>query len=348
MSAAENPVVAAAADAPRPAGGAAAILAAKGAWRPWEFALWAMAGAAYFLAPTKLLILNEIAILALFALSIDLLLGYAGLVSLGHAAFFGLGAYAAGLTAIHGSGDPLLGLLAAALAAGVLGFVTSFLVLRGSDLTRLMITLGVALMLLEAANRFSGLTGGADGLSGVTMGPLLGLFEFDLWGRTSYLYSLSVLFVLFLAARRLVHSPFGLSLKAIKGNRLRASAIGIAPNRRLVAIYTVAAIYAGIAGALLAQTTQFVSLDVLAFHRSADGLLVLVLGGSGYLYGGLIGAVLFTLMREFISALTAQYWLFWVGLILVVVVLVGRERLIAGPRRLGQWGMRRIAGRKAR
>lgn len=322
-------------------------LRARSRWKAWEVGFWLVALAAFFLLPTKLLLLNEIAILALFALSLDLLLGYAGIVSLGHAAFFGLGAYAAGLFAIHISGDPLLGLAAAGVVAGILGFATSFLVLRGSDLTRLMITLGVALMLLEAANRFSDLTGGADGLTGVTMAPVLGLFEFDLWGRTSYLYSLAVLFVLFLGARRLVNAPFGLSLRAIKTNRLRSSAIGIAPDRRLVAVYTIAAVYAGIAGALLAQTTQFVSLDVLAFHRSADGLLVLVLGGSGYLYGGLIGAVAFKIMHDVISAMTAQYWLFWVGLILVVLVLVGRDRLLAGPRGLAIWALSRLRSRRA-
>ena len=320
--------------APGGASDATAQLARAGSWRPWELAFWALALASCFLLPSKLLLLNDIAILALFALSLDLLLGYAGIVSLGHAAFFGFGAYAAGLFAIHVSPAPVPGLLASALAAGILGFATSFLVLRGSDLTRLMITLGVALMLYELANRVAWLTGGADGLTGMTVGPVLGLFEFDLWGRTAYLYSLAVLFLATLAARRLVRSPFGLSLRAIRSNPLRASSIGIQPERRLVAVYTLAAIYAGLAGALLAQTTQFVSLDVLAFHRSADGLLVLVLGGSGYLYGGLFGAVVFKVMHDWISALTPQYWLFWIGLFLVVVVMVGRDRLLGWPRAL--------------
>ena len=209
----------------------------------------------------------------------------------------------------------------------LLGFVTSFLVLRGSDLTRIMVTLGVALVLREIANRYAWLTGGADGLQGVEVRPVLGLFRFDMFGHTAYCYSLGVLIVLFLLARRIVHSPFGLSLQAIKGNALRASAVGIPVNGRLVAIYSIAAGYAGIAGALLTQTTAFASLSVFDFDRSADLLLVLIIGGTGYLYGGLIGAILFKLMQDYLSALTPQYWPFWIGLLLVVIVLVGRERI---------------------
>jgi len=222
----------------------------------------------------------------------------------------------------------------AAAAAGVLGFLTSFLVLRGADLTRLMVTLGVALVLGELANREAWLTGGADGLQGIAIDPILGLFAFDLFGRTALAYSLTVLFVCFLVVRRVVHSPFGLSLRAIKDNRLRAGAIGIPVNARLVALYTFAAAIAGIAGGLLAQTTQFVSLDVLDFNRSADALLVLVIGGAGTLYGGLAGAVIFKLLQDWLSALSPDYWHFWIGAILVAIVLVGRERLVARVRAL--------------
>jgi len=248
-------------------------------------------------------------------------------VSLGHAAFFGLGAYAAGILAKNGIGEPLIGLVVAAVAAAILGFMTSFLVLRGSDLTKLMVTLGVALVLGELANQMSWLTGGADGLQGISMGPILGLFEFDIFGTVAYTYSLAVTFVLFVLARRIAVSPYGLSLRSIRDNPLRARAVGIPVNRRLVAVYTLAAAYAGVAGALLAQTTQFVSLDVLAFHRSADVMLVLVIGGVGYLYGGLIGAIFFKVLQDVLSAWTPQYWQFWIGLILVLLVLAGRERL---------------------
>ncbi len=272
--------------------------------------------------------MTDIVRLALFALSLDLILGYAGIVSLGHAAFFGVGAYCAGLLSLHGIiAEPVLALIAAGLVAMVLGFLTSFLVIRGVDLTRLMVTLGISLLLEALAERFSNITGGTDGLQGIEMQPILGRFAFDLFGKTGFFYSLVVTFLLFLLARRIVHSPFGLSLRAIRNNPLRAAAIGIPVNRRLIAIYTVAAFYAGIAGALFTQTTALASLDVFSFERSADLMLVLVIGGTGYLYGGLIGAVVFRMLQEVFSSITPQYWQFWIGLVLVVIVLVGRARL---------------------
>lgn len=302
-------------------------------WKPAEILFWLVAAGSFFLLPDRHLLLSEIAILGLFALSLDLIIGYAGVVSLGHAAFFGLGAYVAGLTSIHLTGEPLTGLALAALAAGLLGLLTGpLLLLRASDLTRLMVTLGIAMLLLEAANRATWLTGGADGLQGVMIDPLLGRFEFDLFGTTAYAYCLIVTFVLFLIARRVVTSPYGLSLRAIRDNPLRARSMGIPVGPRILAIYAFSALIAGIAGALLTQTTMFVSLDVLAFHRSADVLLVLVLGGVGYLYGGLIGAIAFKLLQDWFSAFTPQYWMFWMGLVLLVIVLIGRDRIDALPR----------------
>lgn len=306
-------------------------LTATARWRPAEFAFWIAAVACWWLLPDQYLLLNDIAVTALFALSLDLVLGYGGIVSLGHAAFFGLGAYAAGLLAKAGYGDPLLGLAVAGSASLALGLASSLLVLRGSDLTRIMVTLSVSLVLFELANKLSGITGGADGLQGIAMTPLLGLFEFDIFGSVAYAYSLAVLFVLFVVARRLMASPYGLSVRAVAGNPLRASAIGIGVNGRLIGIYAVGALYAGIAGALLAQTTQFVSLDVLAFHRSADIMLILVIGGTGYLYGGMVGAVLFRLVQDWLANLTPQYWEFWIGLFLVLLVVVGRERFAGWP-----------------
>ena len=321
---------------------------ASARWRSGEIAFWILTLACAFLFPSRYLIMTDIVRLALFALSLDLILGYAGIVSLGHAAFFGVGAYCAGLLALHGIvNEPVIALVAAGLVATVLGFLTSFLVIRGVDLTRLMVTLGIALLLEALAERFSNITGGTDGLQGIEMQPIFGYFAFDMFGKTGFFYSLIVLFLLFLLARRIVHSPFGLSLRAIKNNPLRASAIGVPVNRRLIAIYTVAAFYAGIAGALFTQTTALASLDVFAFERSADLMLVLVIGGTGYLYGGLIGAVVFKMLQEFFSTITPQYWQFWIGLVLIVIVLVGRARIHRWVLWLPNQIIRLLAGRKA-
>ena len=297
-------------------------------WKAWEPVFWLLALTSPFLLKSHALILNEIAIVALFAISLDLVLGYSGIVSLGHAAFFGMGAYVAALFAKLVMPDPLVGLAVAIGASALLGVICSLSILRGSDLTRLMVTLGVALILLEIANKLDWLTGGADGLQGVVMAPLLGRFEFDLAGQTSASYSIVVALVFFILARRLTNSSFGATLMAIRDNRLRAMAIGIPVSSRLVTIYAISASVAGASGALLAQTSGFASLDLFAFDRSADVMLMLVIGGTGWLYGGIAGAIVFKLMQDLISAITPQYWTFWIGLFLVVLMLVGREKLL--------------------
>ena len=302
-------------------------LLSQGRWRWYEPLLWLAVFALPALLPGHALIVNEIAIVALFAVSLDLVLGYTGIVTLGHAAFLGFGAYCAALFAKFIHPDPLLGLAVGMAAATVLGAVCSVTILRGSDLTRLMVTLGVALLLLELANKLDWLTGGSDGLQGVMMGPLLGRFEFDLYGQTAAWYSLTVLLLLFALARRWVQSPWGATLMAVRDNPLRAAAIGISVPSRLAVVYTLAASVAGAAGALLAQTTGFASLDVFALERSADAVLMLVIGGVGWMYGGVLGAVVFKLLHDIISGITPQYWTFWMGLFLVVLMLVGRERL---------------------
>jgi|UniRef100_UPI0035B0CB47 branched-chain amino acid transport system permease protein len=296
--------------------------------RLWEPLFWAVALSLPLVLGGHSLIVNEVAIVALFAVSLDLIMGYAGIVSLGHAAFFGMGAYAAALFAKHLHPDPLLGLAFAIGVSTLLGAIASLTIMRGSDLTRLMVTMAVAMILMELANKLDWLTGGADGLQGVVMGPVLGIFEFDLYGRTAAWYSLSVLIVIFFLARRLVHSPFGGTLMALRDNRLRAMAIGIPVISRQAVIYTVAAGVAGAAGALLAQTTSFASVEVFAFDRSADLVLLVVIGGAGWLYGGVTGAIVFELLQDWISSITPQYWTFWIGLFLVVLMLVGRDRLI--------------------
>jgi branched-chain amino acid transport system permease protein len=300
------------------------------AWSRYEIGFWLLPVLAYFIFPKYLTLGSQILITGLFALSLDLILGYARIISLGQAAFFGVGAYTAGLLARYGWGEPLSGLIIAAVAASAVGLVTSFLVVRGQDLTRLMVTLGIGLMLFEVANQASSITGGVDGLSGVEMRPIFGVFAFGMSGRTAYVYSLAVLFIVFCFVRTLVRSPFGLSLRGIREGEKRMPAIGVSVPRKLIAVYTVGAGIAGIAGALLAQTTQFVGIDTLGFPRSAELMIMLVLGGTGYLYGALIGAAVFMILQDYLAALSAVYWQFWLGLLLVVIVMFARGGILGG------------------
>jgi branched-chain amino acid transport system permease protein len=299
-------------------------------WHPLEIAFWLAALLPFVVTPNYLQLASQIAITALFALSLDLILGYAGIVSLGHAAYFGFGSYTAGLIAKHGWGEPLSGLVIAAVAVGLLGYATSFIIARFRHLALIMITLGLGLLLAEAANSASWLTGGADGLQGVRMWKLFGVFEFDLYGYAGYSYSLAVLFLTFLVARRLINSPFGLALRGIRENAVRMPAIGAPSPAHIRKIYTIAAVMAGIAGALLAQTTETVSLETLSFQRSADVLVILILGGAGRLYGGIIGAIIYMVARDPFSGINPQYWYFWIGALLVAVVIFLPNGILGG------------------
>jgi branched-chain amino acid transport system permease protein len=322
--------------AANPASAANLALEAQTRWHPIELAFWAATLIPFLVFPYHLQLASQIAITALFALSLDLILGYAGIVSLGHAAFFGLGAYTAGILSVHGWGDPFIGLAAGAAIAGIGGYATSFIIARFRHLTLIMITLGLGFLLHEAANQASWLTGGSDGLQGVNIGPLFGHLPFDLSGYTGYAYSLAVLFVVFLAVRRLIHSPFGLSLRGIRENPVRMPVIGAPSASHIRRVYTMSAVIAGIAGAVLAQTTSTVSLGSINFERSADVLIVLVLGGAGRLYGGLVGAIIFLVARDQFSGLAPQYWYFWMGLLLVAVVMFLPSGILGGLTQLTQ------------
>jgi len=306
------------------------FLRAQVRWQWSEIAFWLATLLPFVLAPNYLALASQVAITALFALSLDLILGYAGIVSLGHAAYFGVGCYTAGLLSAWGWGEPLTGLLAAAIVAGLFGYLTSFIIARFRHLALIMITLGIGLVLVEAANSASWLTGGFDGLQGIHTWPILGKFHFDFYGYTAYGYSLFVLFLIFLVARRLIHSPFGLALRGIRENSQRMPAIGAPTHAHIRAIYTLAAVVAGVAGAVLAQTTETVSLESLGFQRSADVLVMLILGGTGRLYGGLIGAIVYLVARDQFSGLNPQYWYFWIGLLLIAVVTLLPNGLLGG------------------
>lgn len=292
--------------------------------RAHEILPWLCATAAFFVFPDYLALGGQILIMVLFALSLDLVLGYAGIVTLGHAAFFGTGAYVAGILAARGWTEPLSLLIAAGTVSCLLGVVTGAIVLRTSGLSLLMVTLVVAELLQEAANRLGWLTGGADGLQGITIAPVLGLFRFDMFGRTAYLYCLAILFLAWTLARLIVHSPFGRSLIGIRENVTRMQAIGSPVFRRRLRIYAISAGLAGIAGALLTQTTQFVALQVLSFQLSGSVLVMLILGGVGRLYGAFIGAPLYMIAQDQLARDDPAYWLFWIGLLLVVVVMFAR------------------------
>ena len=312
---------------------ASAHFQAKTRWHWLEVVFWLCTLLPFVVTPNYLSLASQIAITALFALSLDLILGYAGIVSLGHAAFFGVGAYAAGLLAKHYWSEPLTGLVVAALVAGLVGYAMSHIVVRFRHLALIMLTMGLGLLLHEAANSASALTGGADGLQGFRVPSVLG-FKFDMFGRAAYGYSLIVLFLCFLVARRIIHSPFGLALRGIRENATRMPAIGAPSRAHLRKAYTIAAIMAGIAGALLTHTTSTVSLEVLSFGRSADVLVILILGGAGRLYGGIIGAIIYMVARDQFSGANPQYWYFWIGLLLVVVVMFLPNGILGGARAL--------------
>ena len=298
-------------------------------WRPLEIAFWLAALLPFAVTPAYLSLASQVAITALFALSLDLLVGYAGLVSLGHAAFFGVGAYTAGLLAKHYWSEPLSGLVVAGILAGVAGYAMSHVIVRFRHLALIMLTLGFGLLLHEAANSASDLTGGADGLQGFRVNSVLG-FRFDMFGKTAYAYSLVILFLCFLVVRRIIHSPFGLALRGIRENAVRMPAIGADSQAHLRKAYTLSAVVAGIAGALLTHTTSTVSLEVLSFGRSADVLVILILGGAGRLYGGILGAIIYMVARDQFSGINPQYWYFWIGLLLVVVVMFLPNGILGG------------------
>lgn len=309
-------------------------LKSQSRWRPVEIAFWLATFLPFFLFPNHLSLASQIAITALFALSLDLILGYAGIVSLGHAAFFGLGAYTAGIFSKFVWGEPLSGLVVAATLSAIVGYAMSFIISRFRHLALIMITLGLGLLLHEVANKASWLTGGADGLQGVRMWPIFNYFRFDLYGYTAYTYSLIVLFLTFLVARRLINSPFGLALRGIRENPVRMPAIGAPSRAHIRKVYTISAAIAGLAGALLTQTTSTASLGVIDFARSADVVVILVLGGAGRLYGGLIGAIIFMVARDQFSGINPQYWYFWIGLLLVAVVVFLPNGILGGLAKL--------------
>ena len=289
---------------------------------------WIVAVGGYWVFGDQLPFGSQILITILFALSLDLVLGFAGIVTLGHAAFYGTGAYVAGIYAIHVSHEPLSGLLVAAIAAALVGVISGLVILRTHGLTQLMLTLAIATLLAEGANKAAFITGGNDGLQGIEIDPILGMFRFDMFGRAGYVYCLIVLFICFVFTRWLLASPFGESLVGIRENVARMRAIGAPVERRLLVAYAIGAAMAGLAGGLLAQTTQFVGQSVLSFERSGEIVIMLVFGGIGRVYGAFIGVVVYMIAQDQLAKSDPVFWNFWIGLILVLTVLFARGGIL--------------------
>jgi branched-chain amino acid transport system permease protein len=298
--------------------------------RAWEALPWVAGLAVFFLFPNHLAFGTQVLITILFALSLDLVLGYAGIVTLGHAAFFGAGAYTVGMLAAHGGwSEPLSGLAAAAAVAGAVGLVSGWIVLRTHGLTLLMLTLCTMALLEQAANMGAAWTGGFDGMPGLEFRPLFGLFEFDvLYFRTQYLYALAALLAGFLLVRMLVYSSFGRSLTGIRENLLRMHAIGAPVRARQVLVYAISAALAGVAGGLFTQANGFVNLAVLGLDRSAGVLIILILGGHGRLYGAFAGAIAYLVLEHTLAKAYPSAWQLGIGLTLVLVALYARNGIL--------------------
>ncbi len=310
-------------------------------WRWPELLVWVLVVAVWFVLPDRLALGTQVLVAALFALSLDLAMGYAGIVTLGHAAYLGLGAYVAGWLGKYGWTEPISAALVAVAASALMGLLTARVVAAGTPLAGLMVTLGLGLLLFEAANKATDFTGGVDGLQGVVVAPVFGLFKFDFASKTAYAYTAVWLLVAVLLVRRVVGSPFGLTLRGVRQNPRRSAALGVHNSRVLAIAYTLSAGLAGLAGALLTQGTQYVALDALGFHRSADVVTMLVIGGAGYLYGGLLGAALFIVLQDTLSGINPVYWQFWLGLALVLVMLFMPDGLMGAMARARAWWRRR-------
>jgi branched-chain amino acid transport system permease protein len=282
----------------------------------------------YFLFPNNLALLTRIIAIMLLVLSIDLVTGYCGVATLGHAALFGAGAYGAGIAAVHfGITEPLTMTVVGAIAGALAGLVSGLVILRAHGLPQLVLSIAVIHLFHEAANKASGWTGGSDGLAGIAPDALLGMFQFDLWGRTAYVYALVLLVVVFLALRLLVRSPFGMLARGVREDPIRISAMGASVKSVLLRMYVISGVVAGIGGALTAISTQVVGLDSLSFTLSAESLVMLVLGGTGSLFGAMIGTVVFMWFEDLVSAANPFHWLTMVGALLIAVVLFAPKGL---------------------
>ncbi|KZD22470.1 branched-chain amino acid ABC transporter permease [Tardiphaga robiniae] len=288
----------------------------------------ALGAIGYFLYPDDLAFLTRLIGIAFLVLSLDLVTGYCGVATLGHAAQFGVGAYAAGIACVRGITDPVALLAVGVFAGTIMGLISGALITRFRGLPQLVLSIAVGQLVAALANKLSWLTGGSDGLSGITPGKVFGIFNFDMYSRTAFLFSLGVLVIVFVLLQRFVRSPFGLMCRGIKDDDLRARMIGVSIYPRLVVMYGVAGAVAGIGGALTAISTGVVGLDSVSFERSAEVLVMLVLGGAGHLWGALAGTVIFMIFEHIVAAANPFHWMTLVGLLLILIVVFAPRGLI--------------------
>jgi len=309
---------------------------------PLELVWLALAIACFFLFPHYLALGTTVLVMVIFVLSFDLLLGFSGVLSFGHAVFFGAGAYVTGWLSLAGWTEPISAALLAGLAAAMLALFMGPFILRLTGLPLLMVTLAVGVLFFEAAHKATGITGGDDGLPGIRIAPIFGVFEWSLGGKTSYVYALCWLVLIFWLLKRIVSSPFGVALQGIRENASRMRLSGNAVLPHLTLAYVISAGIAGLAGAIFTQANAFVGLGVLALETSVDVLVMLVLGGAGGLHGALVGAPLYVLMKHFSSQWSPFYWMLIIGVLLISVVMLGRGGVLGmasrvwrslGPRR---------------
>jgi branched-chain amino acid transport system permease protein len=277
--------------------------------------------AGYWLFPDNLALLTRVIAIALLVLSIDLITGYCGVATLGQAALFGAGAYAAGIACVNGVTEPLTLILIGAAAGAFAGLLMGTIMLRAHGLAQLVLSIAIVQLFHEAANKASAYTGGSDGLAGLMVSPLFGVFEFDLWGQTAYLFGLALLVAVFIALKFVVSSPFGMLCRGIKEDPIRIRAMGSYVFPVLLKMFVISGAVAGMGGALAAISTQVVGLDSVSFELSANSLVMLVLGGLGTLYGALVGTVIFMGFEHVVSAINPFHWMTMVGALLIGVVL---------------------------
>ena len=281
----------------------------------------AVGAAGYYAFPDNLALLVRLITTAFLVLSLDLVTGYCGVATLGHALLFGTGAYVAGLANVNGITDPFAMLAAGAFAGSIAGTLSGAVIVRVSGLAQLVLSIAIIQLAQSFASKAASITGGSDGLSGIDPAPIAGLFPFDLYSKAAYLLSLVVLILTFLVLKRMVRSPFGLLCRAIKEDPLRVAALGGSPYPALVKMYAVSGLVAGLGGALSAMTAGVVALDSLSFERSANSLVMLALGGTGTLSGALLGTTVFEIFEHLVSAANPFHWMVLVALLLIGVVL---------------------------